>query len=319
MMTARSRSPKMQKRVFNGMRLIGIAIFVIILLRVDLKAIAHSMLQADALLLGWGIFFQLMVLMTKGIRWHLMNDGRRLKKYWMLSLGRFYESYAIGVVTPGRLGELMKAGHEQGSKNILGTSLRVLSERGLDIGIFVALAGLSVLSGHYLELNSLYGWVIVSFSALIIILSLLLLTSSSFLGFINKLIYRIRNRRNDLAIDPRKYTAGTTAWIILLSIISNLSYFISCYYLGLAAGLDAGFIWISGAVAISGLLNMLPVTIMGLGTRELIFLYVFSAFDPNIALAFSFLVVLIAQIGGGIVSLITGQILLIKSKRYEYQ
>jgi glycosyltransferase 2 family protein len=317
-MSAKGKKSKSWKRLFNGLRLLGILLFIVILLRVDLHAIGQTLVRTNALLLVLGIFFQLVVLISKGIRWHLMNDGRSLKKRWVLSLGRFYESYAIGVVTPGRVGELLKAGHENSRNNILGTGLRVMSERGMDIGIFVALAGLSVLSAYYLELDPIYGWLIIGLAAIIMLVSLLVLTSAAFLSAINKLLSKLPVKSNDLVIDPRKYAPMATFWIVLLSVVSNLSYFVSCYYLGRAAGLDAGFIWISGAVAISGLLNMLPVTIMGLGTRELIFLYVFSAFDPNIALAFSFLVVLIAQIGGGLVSLVTGQLLLIKSRKYDY-
>lgn len=80
--------------------------------------------------------------------------------------------------------------------------------------------------------------------------------------------------------------------------------------MGLSTGLDAGFIWTSGAVAVSGLLNMLPVTIMGVGTRELTFLYVFRSFPQALVLSFSFLVMLIAQMGGGLVALLAGQMLL---------
>jgi hypothetical protein len=58
---------------------------------------------------------------------------------------------------------------------------------------------------------------------------------------------------------------------------------------------------------------------MGLGTRELIFLYVFQSFDQGMVLAFSFLVVLVAQIGGGLISLMAGQFLLYKTRKYNYE
>lgn len=59
---------------------------------------------------------------TKGFRWHLLNvanDSGKLKQ----SLGEFLESYAIGVITPGRLGELMKAGHQKIVKTYLHPAL----------------------------------------------------------------------------------------------------------------------------------------------------------------------------------------------------
>lgn len=306
------------KKIFNILRLLGIALFVFILFRVDLKAIGQALLTTNSSLLIVGIVFQILVLLSKGIRWHLMNDGRKPWKFWALSLGRFYESYAVGVVTPGRMGDLLKAGHESGKNNVLGAGIRVLAERGTDIGIFVALAGLSVLSGYYIEMKPVYGWLVITGGSLVMLLSVMILTSRMFTQLANRLIAIIPGKTGQLTLEGKSYQTVTTFWILALSFISNLSYFVSCFYLGRAVGLEAGFIWISGAVAVSGLLNMLPVTIMGLGTRELTFLYVFQAFDQGMVIAFSFLVVLVAQIGGGLVSLIAGQYLLFRTRNYNY-
>jgi uncharacterized membrane protein YbhN (UPF0104 family) len=68
-------------------------------------------------------------------------------------------------------------------------------------------------------------------------------------------------------------------------------------------------------VAIAGLLNMLPITIAGLGTREVTFLTVFNMVAKSSVLAFSFMMLLVAQIGGGLISLILGQLLLWYDKR----
>jgi glycosyltransferase 2 family protein len=307
------------KLIFQSLRLLGIVLFVVILFRVDLKAIGKTMLDSDAWLLAVAVVFQLLVLLSKGIRWHLMNSRGNSRAEWKLSLGRFYESYAVGVVTPARMGELLKAGHEKGKNNIIGSALRVLAERGLDIGIFLSLAGLSVASGYYTGFSGAFGLWVVAGALLIILLSVLMLVSRHFITLLNKVLNYLPGKFKTVVLEPKRYPAPLTLQIFLLSIFSNLSYFISCYYLGLAAGLEANFIWISGAVAVSGLLNMLPVTIMGLGTRELIFLYVFQTFDQDVALAFSFLVVLVAQIGGGLVALVAGQLLLLNSKKIDHE
>jgi uncharacterized membrane protein YbhN (UPF0104 family) len=78
----------------------------------------------------------------------------------------------------------------------------------------------------------------------------------------------------------------------------------------LGVNLPVSFLTVSGGVAIAGLLNMLPITVMGLGTRELTFLYVFKTFSEAQVLALSGLIFLVAQIGGGIIALILGQIFL---------
>ncbi len=308
-----------KKWIFQLFRFLGIALFVLILLRVDLSEISKSILNANLSFLLIGVLFQLLVLLSKALRWHLMNNGRKEWKYKALSFGRFFESYAIGIVTPARMGEVMKAGHETGRQNIFNAGIRVLAERGIDIGIFVGLAGLSVLAGYYLDMNPAFGWLITGFGAGVIVVSMLIFTSEKAINIILSILRKLPGKWHDLSAEGLAYKKNTTASIILLSFVSNISYFVSCFFLSKSAGIDAGFVWVTGAVAISGLLNMLPVTIMGLGTRELVFLYVFKTVaSQNIILTFSFLMLLVAQIGGGLVALIAGQILLLKTKKYSY-
>lgn len=312
-------SKSKKKLFFQLFRFLGIALFVLILLRVDLSEISKSILNADLSFLLIGVVFQLLLLLSKAVRWHLMNDGRREWKYKALSFGRFFESYAIGIVTPARMGEVMKAGHETGRQNIFNAGIRVLAERGIDIGIFVALAGLSVLAGYYLEMDSAFGWLITGFGVGVIVVSIGIVTSKKAINIILRIIRRLSNKWHDLSATGLIWDKRKTSLIVLLSFVSNISYFVSCYFLSKSAGIDAGFIWVTGAVAISGLLNMLPVTLMGLGTRELVFLYVFKTVaSQNIILTFSFLMLLVAQVGGGLVALISGQILLLKTKKYSY-
>lgn len=308
-----------KKWIFQLFRFLGIALFVLILFRVDLSEISRSILNANLRFLLIGVLFQLLVLLSKAYRWHLMNNGRREWQYKALSFGRFFESYAIGIVTPARMGEVMKAGHEKGRQNIFNAGIRVLVERGIDIGIFVALAGLSVLAGYYLEMNSTFGWLITGFGAGVVVVSMLIVTSEKAINTILRILRKLPGKWHDISAAGLAYEKRTTTLIVLLSFVSNISYFISCFFLSKSAGIDAGFVWVTGAVAISGLLNMLPVTIMGLGTRELVFLYVFKTVaSQNIILTFSFLLLLVAQIGGGLVALIAGQILLLKTKKYSY-
>jgi len=307
-----------RKKILTLFRLLGVALFVYIIFRVDLEAAAQALLIAKANPLALGILLQLVVLLSKGIRWHLMNDGRNQWKYWALSLGRFYESYAIGVVTPGRMGDLLKAGHESGRSKMLGSGLRVLAERGIDIGIFIGFAGLSALSGYYIVMKPVISWLIITGGSLVLALSVLILTSYWFTHTFNRLFSVMPGQTKKLAIEARRYPPLITAWIMVLSVVSNFSYFLSCYYLGKAVGIEAGFVLISGAVAISGLLSMLPVTIMGLGTRELAFLYVFKVFDQGIVIAFSLMLMLVAQIGGGLISFAAGQYLLLRTRKYNY-
>ncbi len=303
------------KRLFGLLRLFGVLLFVLLLFRINLKELMQQLAQTQKHLLFAGLFFQGVVLLAKGIRWHLMNESQNNMVTWRKSLGRFYESYAFGVVTPGRMGELLKAGYEQSTNSMLAVAIRVLAERGLDVGIFVVFAGISVFAGNYLNWPPVYSSMIVFLGLAVAVFSMLLLTSAWVYGLMQKIGVAVFKKANLFGFEMRLYPLGRSLAIVLLSLVSNLSYFVSCYYLALSAQLDVGFVWTSGAVAVSGLINMLPVTIMGMGTRELVFLFVFKAFPQTMVLSFSFLVMLIAQIGGGLIALVAGQLLLLKKPK----
>ena len=78
--------------------------------------------------------------------------------------------------------------------------------------------------------------------------------------------------------------------------------------------LRVSFVFTAEAVALAGLLNMLPITIMGLGTREMTSLFVFEHLAVPHVLAFSSMVFLIAQLGGGVVALVMGELALASSR-----
>lgn len=308
------------KKLFSALRILGIGIFIYILFSFDLSEITNVIKNVNVGLLLFGIVFQLIVLVTKGIRWHFMNNGRPERKYWESSLGRFFESYAIGVVTPARVGEVMKLGYEKGKKSIINAAIRIFAERGIDVGLFCTLAGLSIISGKYIQMNPIYAIIIPVIGMTVTFAAIALLSyPGNMIRFINKVLKKLGIRIVFDSPDTQS-KLRVMFYIVFLSFISNFSYFISCYFLGKSVGIDAGFIWVTGAVVISGLLNMLPVTIMGLGTSQLVFLYVFKNYAAESAiLAFSFLVILVAQIGGGLVSLIMGQGLLLHSRKFNYE
>ncbi len=300
---------------FSVLRLAGIILFVVILSRIDLTGTIETLKDIKLDLLCLGVGFQLLVLIVKAVRWHLMNDGRSEWKWWRRTFGRFFESYAIGVITPGRLGDLMKAGHEKGKDDKVNTLIRTLSERGFDVGFFILIAALALLSGNFIQLQSWVAWIVFLGGIFILVIAFLLMSSKPFLDFISRLLKMLSGKLGGILINPNQYRTTQTTMILLLSLASNMFYFISCYFLAQSVSMDVDFLLISGGVALAGLINMLPVTIMGLGTRELTFLSVFSSIAKETVMAFSATMLLVAQIGGGIIAMLLGQLFLAIDKR----
>ncbi|MBN1951987.1 MAG: flippase-like domain-containing protein, partial [Bacteroidales bacterium] len=94
------------------LRLIGIALFIVILLRLDLPKVWNNLREINPLFFILAILFQLLMLLIKGIRWQMLKAENIRSGNFIYNLGAFLESYAIGVFTPGRLGEFTRAGYE---------------------------------------------------------------------------------------------------------------------------------------------------------------------------------------------------------------
>jgi len=307
----------MTKRKFNWfllLRFAGIVLFIVVLSRTNLGELWDWMKEVDRTYLLLAILFQFLVLIFKAWRWYILNEkGFNLRDLRRRS-GEFFEGYAIGVITPGRVGELMKAGHAGTRTGILGTGLRVIAERGMDLSIFIVIGGIAVSQGMLPGVGPLWGWLILLAGLSGMIFTFLILLSPAIVRAAEWLMKWIRllGRDKSLEFEHRGWTNVTAflGW----SLLSNLSYFFCCYFLAVGVGIDLSFVGISGGVATAGVVNTIPVSIMGLGTRELTFLYIFRAFPQAQVMAFSGLVFLVAQIGGGLISLVLGQLLLWKTK-----
>lgn len=278
------------------------------MINVDIQAIWLNIKQVLPGYFLLAVILQFILLFIKGFRWHILNETSKKRTSIYKSLGEFFESYAIGVITPGRIGELLKAGHQREKKDMISSGVRVVTERGLDVGFFFIVAGSAIVWGNLIDMNNSIGIIPLGFGLVVALISVLLISSKKLMGW-------LENRSPRKLIQLTKKSQSDIIWIVVLSLLSNLLYFISCFFLAVGIKLNMTFLIASGGIAISGLINMMPITIMGLGTRELTFLYVFSDYNEMSVLAFSGLVFIVAQIGGGIISLLLGQGFLYLSKR----
>jgi glycosyltransferase 2 family protein len=307
----------MKGRRFNWflyIRLAGIVLFIIVLSRTNLRELWGWIKEVDRTYILLAIFFQVLLLLIKALRWYSLNEtGFDLKKLVRRS-GEFFEGYAMGVVTPGRMGELMKAGHAGTRKGILGAGLRVIAERGMDLCIYFVIAGIAISWSVLPGVEPFWGWMILFAGIAGMLLSLLILMSPALVRIAEKFMKMIRILGKDKPLDFQHRPWINSLGFFFLSLISNFSYFVCCYFLAEGVGIDLPVINIAGGVATAGVINTIPITIMGLGTREVTLLYVFQAYPLAQVMAFSGLVFLVAQVGGGLISLLLGQALLWNSK-----
>ena len=85
-------------------------------------------------------------------------------------------------------------------------------------------------------------------------------------------------------------------------------FFVQCYLIDTAMGLSINFITITLFMAISNLISFIPISISGLGTRDvtLIFLFSMIGLKPELALSYALLVFISFFIVGGFLYAVAG-------------
>jgi uncharacterized protein (TIRG00374 family) len=300
---------------FTILRLIGIALFIAILSRTNLAELLDWLEHVNVWMLLLALLFQVLLLLFKCLRWYLLNETGFKAKAIYQRFGEFLEAYAIGVVTPGRLGEILKAGHATGRPGVVSAGLLVISERGLDLSIFFLVAGIAPVLGYLSGINQAFGYLLILIAIIGIFLSFSILIFPRIVRITGLILIRLKifSGEQSLIFVPRKNIDLFN--FTILSVIGNLCAFLSFYYTALAVMINLGFIPVLGSVALAGVINTIPVTIMGLGTRDVTLLYVLKEIPQAQVLAFSGLILLVSQIGGGVISLLTGQYFLLKAKK----
>jgi uncharacterized protein (TIRG00374 family) len=296
---------------FTFLRLSGVVLFVIILWKIDFNQSWQILKTAKTEFVLIAILSQVALLLLKSHRWFLIRRASEINIKWTINAARFLESYAIGVFTPGRLGEFVKAGHEKVKEDKFLSIIKIFYERGFDVGVFALISGLFFFYFFH-DVSPLIGFGVITGGLFLLIVTYLLMTADFFrraFFYIFSKVFRKISFSKDLV-----YEHSTSISIFALSILSNLSYFSTGYFLAVAVGINESFLDISGIISVTGMLNLLPITIMGMGTREVSFLYFLPGYTNDNIIAFSMLMFLIAQIGGAVIAFLMSQLLFFKGK-----
>ena len=246
----------------------------------------------------------IMVLTLKSYRWHLLLKRSGILFSPLDSLKSYFSSYAIGIVTPGRLGEFVKAYNvRQKTGASLTPSIRTaLSDRLFDMTMLLIFS---------------FSWVIREFIFLWMNNILCITVSITLIGTILilvKLVFvRLKNinrKSNGLfsfiysCIDD--LTKGNSMPLWLISFIAYFFYFLTTWILLRSLSISLSIIDTGYVISIVGLVLLIPLTVAGFGTREASLVYLLSIYGVSAEPAFSFSILqfLVFFVWGGLIGLL---------------
>jgi uncharacterized protein (TIRG00374 family) len=220
----------------------------------------------------------------------------------------YFASMFLGFLTPGRLGEFVKAWYvSQACKVSSGLAFSsVLADRLFDLYI-VLMVGCAAVAGVYAQVQL---WIVLG--SLVILLAfflLVVLDERWFFGLrrlvsVSKWVEQTFFKPGGWLEDIQRYGITWRGLLVaaLLTTLAYALYFGQCYLLSQALGLSLTVTQATYAVALGGLVTLLPVSISGLGTREAVIIAYLGRWEisSEAALSFSLLVFASSYLVGGL-------------------
>jgi len=299
------------------LRLSGLGLLAVLLTRVDLSGTVAFIWQADIGLVVAATGLLLPMIGLKTIRWRLLLTSQQIAYGVVPAFLAYLGSIFIGFLTPGRLGEFVKALHVAHDCRIsIGRSLSgVLADRLFDFYMLVAIAlhGLLSVAPHAVGQSA-------ELSILILAGGLSL---SLFVFWLDAIYYRVAYLGRRLGAFGERLFSGSS-WLVqmrlglkqvspstlavatLLTILAYVTLFLQAYLLATALGMSADFWVVTYAMAIGSVVTLLPISVSGLGTREaavVAFLGIHGV-PAELALGFSLLVFATFYVASGVLGAI---------------
>jgi len=291
----------MNKKLKYLLHLLGPVIFIYILFQIDFGLLKKELLNVNIYFLFLAVFFMIVQIILRSLRWQVVLKGVGIKLKLITSVSLYWLGMFVGVITPGRIGELAKVYFlKNRGENIFRSFFSVLFDRIVDV-ITLLLMGFLIFL-FFLKDIGIYVLIIGLSLILFLIFIFLLIDKRSFL---HKIFVRMIGKI--LPADSEEYSQFTFSkfWqsvkdikkkqifpFLFYLITAWLFYFTTRYMTSLALGLEFSFLEISVISALVAIVLILPISVAGLGTRDVSMIYLFSLFGltVEIALLFSLLV-----------------------------
>jgi uncharacterized protein (TIRG00374 family) len=289
-----------KKRWIIALRVaIGIALFLLVMTRVDLREMAELLRHAHLPSLVGVVLLFFCLFLVKTLRWQYLLGLNALALPFPRALYMYIVSCLMGFVTPGRLGEMIRIvpPAKENGRYVDSTACMAV-DKAYDIALFAILLCAGALAA---TLPTTLRWIGGGLGVLIIL--------GLAIGFVlvrgwvkrgapipDKIIGALpKTWQTFMAEKPANffrvsYVTALRSWLAgpVLTILFWIVH-VACHYMmlrSLGKSMDLGY-FIMCLILVS-LVEFVPITISGLGTREVLFVYLFEPAGLSSEEAFAF-------------------------------
>ena len=295
-------------------RLTGPALLVVVIWKLDDKAALWSAVrEASWSILGAAVLLNLPVIHLKVIRWR----GLLAARGYPYPLGRTYaavlSSLYLGMLTPGRVGDALRIQYVKREIDTPYTEgLAVtLMDRFCDLYVLAAVAALGAVHfASILRSDLAYAtWIAVAIALVAPLLLLAKGPAELFGNVLRRFTERWHASLDGLVQGLRALVSKSLVYDLPLTIAAFAINYAQGWLVGRAMGIDLSYVDVASLLAATSLLGLMPVSISGVGVRELFMALVFPAlgFSPAQGVAFGLLVFLCINLATVLIGFIAWQ------------
>lgn len=284
-------------------RLIGVALFLYILSNIDFRLLAEQLSEVNILYLIIGFILTLGVAVIKALRWRSILESLGIFISKFLSIKLYWLGLYVGIITPGKVGEVikvyfLKAKGFSPAKSLLS----IIIDRLSDMFVIVAL-GIIV---AFFYLRFMAPQIIILSLAIILLLWLLYCILNRKSRFSKLLDDFFKKNLNDklyghfvlffrACLELKNIKLEYIAASLMYLIFSWIFYYGANYMIALSLHIDISPMLLLAAIVAAIVASLLPISIAGIGTRDVSLIYVFSlaSISRETAIIFSFFVLVI--------------------------
>jgi uncharacterized protein (TIRG00374 family) len=279
------------KNTVKWYRFLGIALFAAVLYKVDLSMVADQMLRIPVVGIALAAGVCIAVLCGKALRWFLLLKECGCRIELRSSLNICAISQLCGMLTPGRVGELVRVAHLKKNHDISlvsGTAL-VLLDRVFDfIAMGIALAAVLFSNQDLLNISPAGRYVIAG-TCLVGLFGIPLIAR-----YVHRWIKRLP-AGGEKFFELTAHIGNIKSLQVLVFVtisLMNLAFYIFMVY-EMTAGLTVSPDLVQTAVCViaSMAVAIVPISFFNLGSREVVLIGLFNkwGYSSNDAVAFSML------------------------------
>jgi len=284
--------------------IIGILLFLFILTRIDIPSLIAVLASINPALLLLALIVNGIAVVVKSYKWKIIVNTVNSRFSLHDSVMAFLVGFSLSVLTPAKLGDFIRAYYVKNDECSTGKALStVVTDRLIDIVMLVSIATVGILLFSYLYHIEILSTALIMLLAAGIAVGVVIILNKNLLAYLLRPFFNLfvpRQLKQKVSEYYHEFYDGLFAFYhhrnafclaMIVALASWVPPFLYGYLLAQSIGIPINLSYFVIVIPIISLLDLLPISISGIGTRDaaLIFLFGLQGVKAESAVAFSLL------------------------------